>query len=210
MRIITISASYGAGGSVIAPAVADRLGAAFLDRAVSARSGDDPRAVVAESASPQEDLSRGLWQRIFDGFAATPPEVVGELTPLMSGDAAQRVRTEAERQLRAFAADCGEGGGVVLGWAGAAVLPEALRVRLDGPREARVRRGMEIEGLDAATAGRRLERSDDIRRIYWRRLYRRDWRDPDLYHLWLDTTVMDTDAAVDIIVTAARAHGSAA
>jgi len=32
MRLITVSASYGAGGSVVAPALAGRLGLPFLQR----------------------------------------------------------------------------------------------------------------------------------------------------------------------------------
>ena len=202
MQVITISASYGAGGSVVAPALAQRLGLPFLDRALPARAGR-AEDVNREAAGPDEDLSRGLWQRIFDGFAATPPEIIGEVSPLMSGDAAQRVRSEAERHLRAFAA---EGGGVVLGWAAGAVLPRAFRVRLDGPVEGRIRRGMAIEGIDESTARKRLQRSDDIRRVYWRRLYRRDWRDPDLYHLWVDSTAMDLDAVTDLLALAARAY----
>jgi hypothetical protein len=201
MRLITVSASYGAGGSVVGPAVARRLDLPFLDRAVPASGSDRPEA-VSEGATPGEDLSRSLWQRIFDGFAATPPEVVGEVTPLMSGDAGHRVRVEAERRLHAFA---DEGGGVVLGWAGAVALPEAFRVRLDGPIEGRVRNGMAIEGLDEESVRRRLARSDEVRRVYWRRLYRQDWRDPDWYHLWIDTTVIDFDAAADLIERGARA-----
>src|SRR4051794_35748632 len=45
MTLITLSASYGAGGSQIGPAVAERLGIPFLDRAI-------PRAVAEELAVP--------------------------------------------------------------------------------------------------------------------------------------------------------------
>ena len=33
-RLIALSAAYGAGGSIIGPALADRLGVPFLDRAI--------------------------------------------------------------------------------------------------------------------------------------------------------------------------------
>jgi shikimate kinase len=36
MHVVTLSAGYGAGGSVIGPAVAERLGVPFLDRALPA------------------------------------------------------------------------------------------------------------------------------------------------------------------------------
>src|SRR4051794_41701832 len=35
MPLVTVSASYGAGGSEVAPAVAERLGVRFVDRVVS-------------------------------------------------------------------------------------------------------------------------------------------------------------------------------
>jgi cytidylate kinase len=203
--LVTVSASYGAGGSVVAPGVAERLGVAFLDRVAASVTPSEEPHVVGEMASDGEDLSKSLWQRIIDSFAAAPPDVA-EVAPLAWTDPAQRARERAEARLMEFAQ---AGGGVVLGWAGAAVLPQAFRVRLDGPVEARVRQGMAIEGVDEATARARLKRSDDIRRVYWRRLYRRDWRDPDLYHLWVDSTAVDLDTTVQLVVLAARAHAEA-
>ena len=35
MPLVTVSASYGAGGSEVAPALAERLGVRFVDRVVS-------------------------------------------------------------------------------------------------------------------------------------------------------------------------------
>ena len=41
MHVVTISATYGAGGSVVGPAVAERLGVPFVDRAIPTRVADD-------------------------------------------------------------------------------------------------------------------------------------------------------------------------
>ena len=38
-RLVTVSASYGAGGSVVAPALAQRLGVPFLQRATTSTGG---------------------------------------------------------------------------------------------------------------------------------------------------------------------------
>ena len=51
VRVITVSASYGAGGSVVAPALADRLGLAFLQRVTTSEGH------VAEPAPCDEQLS---------------------------------------------------------------------------------------------------------------------------------------------------------
>ena len=51
-RLVTVSASYGAGGAVVAPALADRLGVPFLQRATtSAARSAHSRRVVSSSCS---------------------------------------------------------------------------------------------------------------------------------------------------------------
>jgi cytidylate kinase len=201
VRLITLSASYGAGGSVIGPLLAEQLGVPFLDRAVSAAL-EDELGQSREAASTREDVTRSLWRRIFDGFAFVAPEGLGELPPPRIEDPDTQLREEAEKRLHSFA----EGGsGVVLGWAGTVVLPQAFRVRLDGPIERRVVQGMRIEGMDEAATRQRLIRSDEIRKVYLKRLYRTDWRNPDLYHLWIDSTVVAPETVVELISTAATA-----
>lgn len=203
MRVIAVSASYGAGGSVIAPLVAERLGVPYLDRAVAARDSERMEDEVrGEAAVSEEELERGLWNRILNALAATPTEFDPAAAGMEHPD--RVMRSEAERRLRAFAAD--PAGGVVLGWAAPAVLGGAFRVRLDGPPDRRLLQGMEIEDLDEASARRRLERTDDVRALYWRRLYRLDWRDPDLYHLAIDSTAVPVATVADVIVAGASAY----
>src|SRR5215211_7048337 len=50
-QTLTISASYGAGGSVVAPAVADRLGLAFYDRLLREPGSDEQ---IIERLSEEE------------------------------------------------------------------------------------------------------------------------------------------------------------
>lgn len=201
MHVITISASYGAGGSVVAPAVAERLGVAYLDRAVAAGDSERMEEEVREAAVSEEEVERGLWQRAMSALAVTPSEFGPGGAGVLHPDRA--LRGEAENRLRAFASE--SSGGVVLGWAAAAVLPDAFRVRLDGPPERRLVQGMEIEDLDADAARRRLDRTDEVRRLYWRRLYQRDWRDPDLAHLSIDSTALPLETVVDLVVAGAKA-----
>src|SRR5258708_28439429 len=51
VRLITVSAAYGAGGSVVAPALADRLGLPFLQRVTTSEGH------VAEPGPCDEQLS---------------------------------------------------------------------------------------------------------------------------------------------------------
>jgi cytidylate kinase len=59
--VVTISASYGAGGSVVAPALAERLGWPFIDR-----------MVTASVSSEAEDLSIRSSEGLAPGEVAPP------------------------------------------------------------------------------------------------------------------------------------------
>ena len=201
--VVTISASYGAGGSVIAPAVAERLGLPMLDRLVSADLAQGAES-SGEGLSPGEEQATP-HSRFFTYLARSAPLGAPVAPPVIDLDPDEALRQRAEAGITALRS---AGGGVVLGRAGAAVLagrPGAYHVRLDGPPARRVAHAARIEGIDPEQAARRLEETDRGRTAYVRRLYRADPTNPALYHLVLDTTVLAVDDAVDLIVAAARA-----
>ena len=198
--VVTISASYGAGGSWIGPEVAERLGYRFIDRAI-------PVQVAARLSVPVEDAhvhDEAAAPR-FTRLLARLPNTSGMVVPEATTDAFCR---ETERVM-IEAAD--EGGVVVLGRAGAIVLgnrPDVFRVRLDGPGEARVFQAMRVEEIDEDEARRRQRSSDRARMDYVKHFYNADPRDPRHYHLVLDSTAVALPTCVDLIVAAVRAHGS--
>lgn len=196
-RIVTISAGYGAGGSVVAPAVAAALGFPFLDRAV-------PGIDVTQEAASDEERTGGLWSRVLAALAQMPTDAGTTGTLAVVGDDAA-LRKQAEACLREFVTGSG-GAGVILGWASALVVPDAYHVRLAGPPEARARQGSAIEGIPEDEARRRLDETDRTRSLYWRRLYKRDWSEPGLYHLVVDSTAIDLDTTRELVVTGARAY----
>jgi Cytidylate kinase-like family len=205
MPVVTLAALYGAGGSVIGPRVAERLGVPFLDReipeAVAERTGlsTDAVAVVDEAPrSPGEKLISRLGRAsTISGAATSPPDDL-DLQE-------RRLRGHFEELL----ARAGASGGVALGRGGMVVLravPLALHVYLGGPREARVRQAMTIEGVDRETAERRQKAEDKVRIGYVRRAYGVDGEDPRWYHLMLDSTALDLDVCVELIVAASDAR----
>jgi cytidylate kinase len=104
------------------------------------------------------------------------------------------------------------GHGVILG-RGAVILlredPRALRVRLDGPPEARVRLAMRINPSlerDAAERGRRD--LDRMHEAYSQQFYGISIRDPSLYHLMIDATAIELAACVEVIAMAARSRST--
>lgn len=208
--VITVSATYGAGGSVIAPRLAAELGLPFVDRLISADASED----AARQARSQEGLIKGEQEstptgRFLSYFAraATVGAVIGPEPDLLDDD---EIRERTEAALRGLMAG---DGGVVLGRAGAIVLahrPGAFHVRLDGPVQRRVAWAAAFEQLDLEAARRRQAETDRARTSFVKRLYRKDPADPSLYHLIVDPTVIGIDAAVQVIEAAFAAFFSAA
>lgn len=205
MGIVTVSAPYGAGGAEVAPAVAEALGLPFHDRAIPAQVAARLGVPVAEAEANDETVVRGLW-RLVTSLGAMP-DPAGGVVPSATVVDEQSYRQQTERVLIEIAD--GEGG-VVLGRAGAVVLrdrPDALHVRLDGPRERRLRAAMARSGQPEAEVRRLLETNDRTREAYVRHFYRIDPGKCRHYHLVVDSTSLPLETVVELIVTAARARG---
>jgi cytidylate kinase len=209
---VTISAGYGAGGSVVAPAVAERLGYRLLDRAISSRVAEQLHVSVTEAEAGA--LKRSLVERFVGVLAPLAGGVIGlgddpaNSAPLPMDDAA-----EFRRLADAILLDALPRGAVILGRAGAAALREradVLRVRLFGPDAARVEQAARLEGIDRETAAARLPEVDRARAQYVHRLYGADIDDPSLYHLHIDSTRIPLARCADVIVTAFAALGNTA
>lgn len=201
--VVTLAALYGAGGSVVGPRVAERLGVKFLDREI-------PEDVARRTGLSEEDVGavdykpRGRTERFAEtlGWASN-----------VTGDAAGSNERPGlqEHQLRTYIEDflarSSASGGVTIGRGGMVVLadvPWALHVYLGGPRNARIEQRMSLEGIDRETAEQRQGAEDRARVRYVSRAYGVDGRDPSLYHLMIDSTALDLDTCVELIVTASR------
>jgi len=59
MHVVTISATYGAGGALVGPEVAERLGVPFVDRAIPVAVADEMGITVDDALSRDEQC--GGW-----------------------------------------------------------------------------------------------------------------------------------------------------
>ena len=198
-RLVTISAAYGAAGSVVAPRVAERLGLHFADRLIPARGGPSS-SPAAECMTDEErdQVAKGA-------FLARLAHLTGGLNFPVPGaeDLHDQVRSRVEASIGQIAATAG---GVILGRAGAIVLagdPRAFHVRLDGPERRRLAQAMQMEHVDEETARARMNETDRARARYVSRLYGRDVADPRLYHLLVDSTALPLEGCVDLVAAAA-------
>ena len=205
MGVVTFSAAYGAAGAEVAPAVAERLGLPFHDRAIPAQVAGRLGVPVAEAEANDETVVRGLWRLV--ASLGTMPDPVGGVLPSAAVPDARAYRQQTERLLEEIASGAG---GVVLGRAGALVLkdrPDVLHVRLDGPRERRLEAAVRRSGRPLDEVRREMEANDRTREAYVRHFYRCDPAAARHYHLVVDSTAIPVEAVVDLVVTAARARG---
>jgi cytidylate kinase len=203
MALITISASYGAGGSEIGPLLAERLSVPFLDRNIPVVVAERLAIPLEEALAHDQSVGSAL-DRLLAGFAGAGAGY-GIPAVIHAGAATSYVHT-TERVIHEHAAD---GAAIILGRAGSVVLkedPRALHVRLDGPAERRLVQAMRIEGIDRETAKRHMRETDRARDAYVRQFYRTDAHDPRLYQLMIDSTVIELDVCVELIEIAARSR----
>lgn len=202
--VVTISGAYGAGGALVGPRVADRLGVTFWDRAISA-------AIAAELAehpervnAVEDDLARGIghWISLFAPAGAAYAAYAGIPVP----DAVWGcIEASYKERLAVVFRSVAEHGAVILGRGAAIVLaghPGALHVRLDGPLEARIAQVVDLGGLNESAARRAQNQTDTARHRYVHRLYHADVADHRHYHLWIDATAVPLATCVEIIVGA--------
>jgi len=203
MTVVALSAAYGALGSRIGPAVAERLNVPFVDRAIPLAVAEQLDVPVDDAEAFDERYGSSWLERMLRGFlggdAGVPTPVPADV---VTSDEFRRVTEEV--LLRQ--ADTGEG--VILGRAAVIVLrerPGVLRVRLHGPAQARLRQAIELSGLGRPAAEQAMRKADRTHAAYVRQFYGASLEDASLYHLMLDTTVLAMDVAVDMVVAAAEA-----
>jgi MFS family permease len=197
--VVALSASYGAKGGLVGPILAQRLGLPFLDRAIPAAVAAELAVPLDEALAYDDQASHGLGRFFGTMSRVVTPYGAQRLDDSDAVGDAQLVKMTTELVLWRLAATTG---GVVLGRASTLVLanyPNAFRVRLDGPVEARARWAMTYGHLDEETARRAQRETDRVHEAYVRHLYGTSMTDPSHFHLYVDATVLDTEACADLL-----------
>jgi cytidylate kinase len=204
MALVTISAAYGALGSEVGRRLADRLDVPFLDRAITAGVARRLALPLAEAELLDESPGTRL-ERLLASFAE-----MGSLfgvTPVSTEEPTDEAtfRRATEEIIRQQAAS---GSAVIVGRAAMIVLaehPHVVRVRLTGPRDARIQQAVRLHGLARDEAERQARASDGVREAWVERFYGRNVKDPSLYDLVINATRFDADACVELIAQAVAA-----
>ncbi|MDT8070889.1 MAG: cytidylate kinase-like family protein [Terriglobia bacterium] len=196
IRTITLAREYGTGGGEIAQRVARRLGWDLIDRSlidqISEKFHVSPRAA-------RELDGRGTWwlERI---ARAVWLETGGTTVDVADAENIHEFTRNAILEA-SYRGKC-----VIVGRGGQCVLrdrPDVLHVFLFAPLEYRLERlrrqyASEKELLKA------VARVDEERSAYIREFHDTEWKDPLLYHLWINAKI-GIEAVTELIVNTAKA-----
>jgi cytidylate kinase len=178
MRAIAISRQLGSEGTEIAQQVSLRLGWALYGRELinlAAKQAGVPAVALSE-----------LDEFGFFGLKPTPAE--------------RKAYQVAIQIIMNTLAD--KGNVVILGRGGQAHLhdrDDVLKVRIISPAEVRIERLTLREGISYGAARSRIEASDRSRARYLRATAKANIDSAQLYHLVLNTAIIDKEAVIDLL-----------
>jgi cytidylate kinase len=212
MAVITITRQYGAGGSLVARLIAERLGWTVIDNEfvgeVAKRAGLPPEEIAA-----REERAPSLLERLATALALSAPEMFAPAASVEGAEAdEERLIRITERVIAEAAAHgrvvlVGRGATAYLGTAGEGA--HALHVYVVAPGPVRIKTVMERQSLTEVEATRTVQEIDAARERYLERYYRRRRDDAATYHLVVNTAWLGYEGAADLVVELARRRGLA-
>lgn len=198
--LITISREYGAGGSSLARLVSTQLNWRVVDNQlvdeVAARAGMTPQEV-----RDKEERGPTFVERIGRALMVATPELLSPGSmELPEAEEARLVRITEQ-----VVAEAAVDHAVLVGRAASAVVgrrEDALHVKLVASVAHRIGVVSERFGISAEEAEKRVRDTDAHRARYHRQYYNRDWADPRVYHLVLNTEWLGLPRSAAIVVAA--------
>lgn len=197
MRAVTFSRQYGSGGGEIAGRLAQRLGWRLVDHEIVAQVAAALGVPEAE-AEEYDERGESIFARMLAGMRSYEPAI-----PVPGAAGLETDEQRYRQALReAVVAACHQGHTVIVGRGSQALLADrrdVLHVRIVAPLEGRITYVMRREGLNRAQAQARIQMKDRDRQRYLAAAHHINPDDTQRYDLVINTSVLDLDAAVDLI-----------
>ncbi|MEP0761558.1 MAG: cytidylate kinase-like family protein [Chloroflexota bacterium] len=213
MAVITISRQAGSGGDEIAERVCDLLGYRYFDKQMMVEAAAAAGLCEAEVVDYSEDHYK--VQDFLSRLLRSRPRTVRQV--LIREDAHKLIDTLTARELDearcvdliryAIISAYEQGDMVIVGRGGQAVLrhkPGVLHVRVIAPLEERILRLREQGVSGVSELKLTIADRDRASAEYLKRYFNISWDDPALYHMILNTDLLDLDAAAGIIASAVQ------
>ena len=200
---ITLSRTFGSGGTEVGFLVAQRLSWRFCDRRILSQAAK-ALGVPPERLRCQEERPCGFLEQVLNLTAFASPEV--PYTPPLELPIYSKELFEAERSVMLRLLE--QAPAVIVGRGGFFALkdrPATLHVRIQADAAYRARYLVEHgHAADLEAARQAVENSDRDRTAFTHEISGRDWWDPHNFHLVLDISQQGLEDCVDQIVAAAK------
>jgi cytidylate kinase len=193
IRTVTLAREYGSGGAKIAERVARRLGWELIDRN------------LIEQISEKFHLNPSAAQRLNEPGSWWLERIARSVWLDTGGTAVDVVDAENIHQFsrNAILEASYRGKCVIVGRGGQCVLrdrSDVLHIFVFAPLEFRMER-LRRQYENEKEVMKAIARVDEERAAYIREFYDTEWKDPSLYHLWINATI-GVEAAAEMIVDA--------
>ena len=202
--VVCISRSLGAGGEEIGASVARRLKYRYMDGAIimkaTAKAHVSPADVVAA------ERKRPLIERIVQAITTTA--TVDPTGVLAGHQAANPPPSSYESLIIEVICEDGDEGRVVIAAHGASMAlagkSDCLRVLVTASPDTRAQRLVHTASMSERDAKKTAKASDRDRRSYLKRFYQIEEEQPTHYDLVINTDILSSEQAADLIVTAVQ------
>lgn len=196
--IITINREYGSGGKIIGQKLSQKLGIPYYD--------DDIIKLASENSAVGEEFFRmndekpgnNILYKIIGGLktALNKPTIKDDIT---NPDNLFRFESEVIREL-ANEESCiliGRCADFVLGSSG---FEDFVNLYVYSDLPTKLRRVMEVDGVDTKEALLRVQKINKSRSEYYRYYTGESWDDMNRYDLTINTTKLELDAASELVI----------
>jgi hypothetical protein len=205
MAVVTIARLTGSGGDVIAARVAEGLRYDLIDSALLTK--------IAEHAGVRLEQVMGLDERCESRMVKWLLKIITPKVKKIIHEEEPHLKPEGyiEYLTHVIHGMAEKGKIVIVGRGGQFILREmgnAFHVRVIADQSTRVNWLKQSYEISEEEALDRIKRSDAMKRNFSRRYFRKDWDDPLLYHVMVNTSRLPVEEASEMIIGAVRKFGA--
>lgn len=194
--VITISRQLGSGGAYIGQALAKKLAMYYADREIICLAARQ-LSTHEEVLESREERLQSFWQSLLESFAFTAPEAY--MPPHIAPTDRELFHVESE--IIKDIAD--KHSAVIVGRCASQILcdhPHHVRIFLHGDIACRKRRVQDLYEVTEEAAEHMIHKSDHERSRYIYEFTGSNWNDSTQYNLSIDTSKLEIDKCVDLIL----------
>lgn len=191
--VITISRQYGSGGRRVGALLAEQLGVPFYDKALFAEAAQRSGIHESHFAEAEQHSNDQLFAHIFDGVSMSGTLPLNDRMFLAQ---AQTIRELADK-----------GPCILVGRGANRILKDredVLNVFIYADQAIRVRRAVEMYGVDPAQAEKVVRDTDKNRAAYLKTYTDQQFGRAENYHLCIDSGTVGIENTVKIILATYR------